>query len=553
MPHESSHRATSTPGNLSYWTICNATLCPDDGKSGNDETMAASGVNLDALIPREDFAAATVPFKGNPTGTISMGLLKDDFFVQSLRKPDFQRETSNWTPQKIVDLVAAFLDGDLIPAIILWRSGQYVFVIDGAHRMSALLSWIYDDYGDKSRSIEFFQNQIPEEQLKLAEQTRKLVEINIGTYASYLDANRTKFASDKVKDRLGMMNSNSFIAQWVPAVDAIGAENSFFKINQAPTPVDSVEKRILRGRRSAIAIATRAINRGGTGHKYWADFSNENQAKIEAEGKAIYEALYLPPMGGLPVKTSDVPVGGRGYSSLPFVFDLISLVNSIGSKQSLGVDSDGTLTISHLQSVRKRIERITTVSPGSLGLHPLVYFYTRGGAFQPVAFLAVLQLVKRMVDEEKLDKFIEVRRAFEDFLVAHKEAFTLIVKSQGAGAKSRPALEDFLWIALEGLWSGKGDPQIIESMSTDRRFRFFATPAPVRGDGEGGKKFSTSTKSAAFVIELVQNGARCGICGGLLHKNSISTDHIVRKQDGGGAHGKNAQLAHPYCNTTYKN
>lgn len=66
------------------------------------EDMAANGVNLDALIPREDFAAPTTPYKGTPMGTIGMGMLKEDFFAQSLRKPDFQRETSNWTPQKIV-------------------------------------------------------------------------------------------------------------------------------------------------------------------------------------------------------------------------------------------------------------------------------------------------------------------------------------------------------------------------------------------------------------------------------------------------------------------
>jgi hypothetical protein len=148
--------------------------------SHGDDGMAANGVNLDALIPREDFATSSAPFKGNPTGTISLGLLKDDFFVQSLRKPDFQRETSNWTPQKIVELVTAFLDGDLIPAIILWRSGQFVFVIDGAHRLSALLAWIYDDYGDKSRSLNFFQNQIPEEQIKLAQQTRDLIKDQVG-------------------------------------------------------------------------------------------------------------------------------------------------------------------------------------------------------------------------------------------------------------------------------------------------------------------------------------------------------------------------------------
>ncbi len=516
------------------------------------DIMAANGVNLDALIPREDFAAATVPFKGNPMQTIGMGMLKEDFFAQSLRKPDFQRETSNWTPQKIVDLVAAFLDGDLIPAIILWRSGQYVFVIDGAHRLSALLAWIYDDYGDKSRSLNFFQNQIPEEQIKLADQTRKLVEANIGTYASYLDANKTQYASERIKERVGMMNSNSFIAQWVPAVDAIGAENSFFKINQAPTPVDPIEKRILRGRRSATAIATRAINRGGAGHKYWAEFPPDDQVKIEEVGKAIHDALYLPPMGGLPIKSSDVPVGGRGYSSLPFVFDLVNLVNGIGAKDPLVVDLDGAKTLSFLEAVHKRLERITTTSAGSLGLHPLVYFYTRGGAFQPVAFLAVLQLVRRLIAKEQLDEFTRVRRAFEDFLVAHKEAFTLIVKSQGAGARSRPALEEFMSLALEGLWAGKSDAEIIDGMASDNRFRFFATPAPIRTSDGGKRNFNTSTKSAAFINELVQNGARCGICCGLMHRNSMTTDHVERKSDGGGAHSANAQVTHPYCNTTYK-
>lgn len=514
--------------------------------------MAANGVNLDALIPREDFAAPTAPYKGTPMGTIGMGMLKEEFFAQSLRKPDFQRETSNWTPQKIVDLVAAFLDGDLIPAIILWRSGQYVFVIDGAHRLSALLAWIYDDYGDKSRSINYFQNQVPEEQKKLAEQTRKLIEANIGTYASYVDSSKTHYATAKIQERVGMMNSNAFVAQWVPAGDSIGAENSFFKINQAPTPVDPIEKRILKGRRSATAIATRAINRAGAGHKYWGEFAAESQYEIEKAGKAIYEALYLPPMGGLPIKSSDVPVGGRGYNSLPFVFDLVNLVNGVGAKDSLPADPDGAKTLQYLQTVWKRLERITTTSAGSLGLHPLIYFYTRGGAFQPAAFLAVLQLVKRLADKGRLDEFTRVRRVFEDFLVAHKEAFTLIVSSQGAGARSRPALEDFMSLGLDGLIAGKSDTEIIGEMASDSRFRFLVTPAPIR-HGNGGKRdFSTSTKSAAFVSELVQNGARCGICRGLMHRNSMTTDHIERKADGGGAHSGNAQIAHPYCNTTYK-
>lgn len=46
---------------------------------------------------------------------------------------------------------------------------------------------------------------------------------------------------------------------------------------------------------------------------------------------------------------------------------------------------------------------------------------------------------------------------------------------------------------------------------------------------------------------------KCAICEGLFHRNSITIDHKVRKVDGGLGNNENAQLAHPYCNSTYKN
>ena len=328
-----------------------------------------------------------------------------------------------------------------------------------------------------------------------------------------------------------------------------------FQINQSPTPVDPVEKRILKGRRSASAIATRAINRGGAGHKYWAHLSSEVQTQIELLGAEIHAALYEPPLGGATIKSSDVPVGGRGYSSLPFIFDLVNLVNGIGaSKEPPKADEDGQTTIAYLQTVLKRLERITTNKPASLGLHPLAYFYTRGGAFQPVAFLSIMQVVGRLTERNNLDRFTDVRRHFEVFLMKHKEAFTLVVKRQGSGPRSRPALEAFLELALDGLWKGQSDEDIIAIMSADPRFSFFATPAPIRESSNTSKKraFDSSAKSAAFVAELENHGVRCAICDALLHRNSTQTDHIVREVDGGGAHSANAQVTHPYCNSTYK-
>ncbi len=98
-------------------------------------------VDIDALIPREDFEIKD--HVGGSTGarpsTLSItDLKKGAFFFSAARKPDFQRETNEWEAEKICGLIESFVNGDLIPAVILWRSpGGYTFVIDGSHRLSA--------------------------------------------------------------------------------------------------------------------------------------------------------------------------------------------------------------------------------------------------------------------------------------------------------------------------------------------------------------------------------------------------------------------------------
>ena len=515
--------------------------------------MAASGVNLDALIEREDLQVTSSPLGGNPTGEVNIALLTQDIFISGLRKPDFQRETVNWSPQKIVDLVTAFLDGDLIPAVILWRSGHYTFVIDGAHRLSAILAWLNDDYGDKSKSIAFFNNLIPREQKDLAEKTRALVDSTIGSHAALKDKSKNRdFLDDITKKRLGNYSTNSFVVQWVPHSDADGAEASFFKINQLPTPVDPIEKQILKGRLLPNAIASRAINRNGVGHKYWGHFSLEIQHQIEKLGREVYTALYSPPMEAESVKTSDVPVGGRGYSALPFIYDVVNIVNGIGKKGVVQRDQDGSTTLQHLAAVRKKLSRITTNDPGSLGLHPLVYFYTRGGAFQPVAFLASVQVFNRLIDKGNASRFCDIRKDFESFLMKHKEAFTLVVKALGSGPRSRPALEAFLEMTMEELWQGKAEAEIVSVLAADNRFRFLSTPQPIRAQTRRSKGFDSSAKSAAYILTLFDSGVRCSECGGLVHSNSMTVDHAVRLADGGGNNSRNARITHPYCNSGYK-
>lgn len=105
-------------------------------------------VNIDALIPREDFETTGVNNSGNLKHSLSVSAFTGGFFYPFIRKPDFQRETSEWDAKKICEFLESYINGDLIPSIILWRSSSGLFfVIDGAHRLSALTSWIYDDLG----------------------------------------------------------------------------------------------------------------------------------------------------------------------------------------------------------------------------------------------------------------------------------------------------------------------------------------------------------------------------------------------------------------------
>ncbi len=60
--------------------------------------------------------------------------------VGALRKPDFQRETAEWDARRVVGIIRSFIKDELIPAIILWQNQELLFIIDGSHRLSALIA-----------------------------------------------------------------------------------------------------------------------------------------------------------------------------------------------------------------------------------------------------------------------------------------------------------------------------------------------------------------------------------------------------------------------------
>ncbi len=517
-----------------------------------------SKVNLDALILREDFEIkdeSKISFEKRETGYIA-DLEPNTFFYLTLRKPDFQRETAEWDHKKIVDFVQSFLNGDLIPAIILWNSGNQVFVIDGAHRLSALIAWVHDDYGDGEISRSFFEHRIPDEQLEAAKQTRRLVERTIGTYKDHkfaiLNPNKVKVELLEQAQRLGSL---AWKHQWVQG-DASKAEASFFKINQQAAPINKTELMLLESRKKPDALAARAIIRSGTGHKYWSKFSEATQQTIQVIAKEVNEILFSPPLR-TPLKTLDLPLAGSVYSgkALSSVFDLISLANEERGDRKLQDDQDGTETIKFLKNTRKIVYRISGLHASSLGFHPAIYSYSSTGVYQPTSLLAVAKLVKELQALDYFNRFVENRQKLENFLLKHKDIQNQAAVKHGAGVNKRGYrfLGDLYLLIIELFNQGKTETEVLTILQENDKFSFLKWTTVEVAPFDLRRDFTSETKSAAFLREALKAPMRCQICQGLMHFNSISTDHIIRKQDGGLGIVDNAQLSHPYCNTTYKN
>lgn len=193
----------------------------------------ANSIVLDALIPREDFEVQDeTSGTTRNVGTIGVRDLEyDSFFFSALRKPDFQRETNEWDEKRIVSLIESFVSGDLIPAVILWRSpASYTFVIDGAHRLSALSAWINNDFGDGTISKKFYEGVIPKEQIDASEKTRKAVRKQIGLYEDYKLALRSpEKVESHISEKAKSLGALAIQVQWVEG-DAKKAESSFLRL-----------------------------------------------------------------------------------------------------------------------------------------------------------------------------------------------------------------------------------------------------------------------------------------------------------------------------------
>ncbi len=503
-------------------------------------------VNLDAMIERADFRAEEGYTASNRFKQLKASDLKIDSAMRCmLRKPDFQRETRDWNIPQITNFISSILDRHFIPSLILWQNkGATTFVIDGAHRLSAFMAWINDDYGDGAISAEFYGRKISDEQLELAKKARTQIEKAVGKYSMYQDAirNSQKYDAEIVRKAMGL-ESFAFDIQWIEG-DVSVAEKSFFNINQKAVPINNTELKILEARNKPIGIAARAIAYSGSGYKYWKNFDMEKQGEIETIAQDINDILFLPKTER-PITTLDVAVAGKNQMDLQLIFDILTYSND---KISDVEDKTGEETVKTLLNTRKILQMLNSKEPGSLGLHPIIYFYSKKGNFKPANFYATLLFVKELKQKNKFNCFTDVRKNFEEFIYRNDYIVDQLNRNMRSSKKSADVIKNFFMLVMNELKAGKNEKEILNTIKQTFNNINLSQEEEMIGD-----TFNTNRKSETYISTALKSVVRCGICGGVVHVNSTSVDHIVRKRDGGLATKDNGQITHPYCNTGYKN
>jgi hypothetical protein len=510
-------------------------------------------VSLDAMIPRADFGIA------DDTANLSGELIRDfpinhltseSPILKLLRKPDFQRETNHWSPEQLVTFVASFLDSEVIPSLILWKSPMYIFVIDGGHRLSALRAWMEDDYGDGPVSLAFYGADISEEQKRIAKRTRKMVEQQVGRYSTL----RGQVDATPMVRRAKTLFTRPLTLQWVYG-DAAVAETSFFKINSQGTPLDETEEMLIRNRRKPIAIAARAILRAGGGHKYWSAFAEPQKKEIEQLADQFHGLLF-DPESEPPIKTLDLPFGGSvsPVDALSLLIEFLTIAanreQEVKSIEKYPDDESGADTILALKNSLQILNRITGNTAGSLGLHPAIYFYNERGKYTRFLFLGMAVLIAEKVrdnDQHFFKKFTDAREKVETFLIQNKTLITLLLTNMSKAQRTSKMKDLFEFLVSEG--HAKRDLTVeaaVAQLGLRGRILELNTPQIT-------PHISDDTKSMVFVRQAITNALRCPICKGLLDpKKSVSYDHIIPVREDGTGDISNVQLAHPYCNTGYK-
>lgn len=496
-----------------------------------------------------------------------------------LRKPEFQRQTNSWIDEKYINLLKTLKSNQVIPGVIFWLNTAtgHIFVLDGAHRLSAIRAWVTDDWGDSDEAKEY--GYLEEDELRAAKRLRQRIKEEIGDYEECRKA-QAKFkkivdARKNPKDELDdeteargrfMYHLNTSLKipiQWVTG-GYQDAEQSFVNINTGGTPLTSEEALYIENRRSPVARALTGIISNGSKPSLWI----KHEEKCTEYSKEIYKIL-LAPSDNIPtkMKITDYPLvllkKQNSFDRYLFLQHLFSVVKHGMTGEAniqytltyLANEKDENLvaseTLKNLEQLISHLSHLRGNNPNSLGLVPAFYFYSTKGQYNQVLFLSfTMWLLKGSKDEIRERKllFAQNRDVFESLWLTIKDSIIKYLGRKGGPSRLSKNQSEFFDKLLETVSLGKK-----ESHSTNEIATAFLNELGIKLDQEKPGKayagFSVSTKTQQEMLAFFDGTYKCDLCGGAIDLGvSQQFDHIEKRSEGGNNSVKNGRVVHPWCN-----
>lgn len=123
---------------------------------------------------------------------------------------------------------------------------------------------------------------------------------------------------------------------------------------------------------------------------------------------------------------------------LQLIFDVLIYSNPNISDEE---DTDGKSTIDILANTKKILQIINSKEPGSLGLHPIIYFYSKKGNFKPANFYAIILLIRELKQKNRFNEFTDIRKDFEEFIYKNDYIFEQLNRNLRSTKKAQMVLK----------------------------------------------------------------------------------------------------------------
>ena len=526
-------------------------------------------------------------------------LFGEDAKNDLLRKPDFQRATSAWTPEECVSLLVSVLTEQVIPSIIMWRSPEnHWYVLDGGHRLSVVLAWLQDDWGENLASEEYMDEELEKSYKQAAKEVKRLLaKAGIKPFREYQKAYKDyrkiepahshgdyldfQFGLDSETSKLiefyrAIKGNAGLPLQWVTG-DYSKAKESFLNINKSGRKLTDWERKLVEYRDSSlartvmsVALTSNAAHCWPSQHSRMSSLSmRQDIENILDEAVHLHSFLFDPPYDSKfsrPQQPLLVESRTEPDTKAAYLAELLTVVKGQTGRDAqtekllkqdqsaseVELVKHGLLLIRNGISVCEHLIGSSS-QPISLSIVPALYFYSDTGQhIRSLLYGFIYWLFygddDRITFERKL-LFTTHRAAFEKVLLEKKQSYvSAFSRKVGSGSEVTVKMAKYYNHLLRLLIKYQDD---IEAEGFIKEYEDFLKKKHETERTSSGKHrtFSKQQKSAIARHTWLTSLPTCAICGGLLDL-TIGTqyDHVQEHSKGGMTVTENGRPTYPFCN-----